>query len=469
MTAQAATPAALVPALPRAVRWGYGGGEWANAVVWTSFTALFLYFFTDIVHASAALGGTLMLLGTLCNTLLQPYIGLRSDRLQSRHGRRLPFLALAAVPYAVTSWLLFTDPGWSGIAQTLYFGAVVIAWSACLTFFYVPYGALGAELSTHAPERTALATVRTACSQMGALVGAVAPLLLAGWFGGGRTGWSTAAAVTALLAAAGILITWATARGRETAAEPATTRMRDQFAMLRSPTVRRLLGALMFGWAPISVTGAVNLYYALHIMQLSQSMASALLLVWFMAGLAWLPLVQYLSSRIGKTRTYVAFTTGWFFTQCLFLLLHPGDQVLLWTLILLSSAGSMAVAVTTWSLLADVSDIEELRTGERREGALYGLAAFAQTALAALAVWFVGLTLSAAGYHGGEHPNHTAREAIRLLMSIGTAVWLIPGILCCLRLGLTHQRHHAVRAALDSRAADTPILPAAKADLLANL
>ncbi|MYS85767.1 MFS transporter [Embleya scabrispora] len=440
------TRPACARALPRRVRWGYGGGEWANAVMWTAFSTLFLYYMTDVVGASAALGGTVVALGTVWNAVLQPYIGRRSDRLRSRHGRRLPFLTAAAIPYTVTSWLLFTDFGLTGIARAAYYTAVALAWFTSLTVFYVPYGALGAELSTDPTERTALSSVRTAFSQLGALVGAVTPLALHEVLGdalGGsdKAGWSAAAAVCALLATGGLLVTWATARGREPAAEPATVRPRDGMAMVReSRTVRLTLGMLAFGWAPLSVTGAVAVYYGIHVMGYSEDTASLVMLTWFAAGLAWLPLVRRMTDRFGKPRTYLLFTGCWAVVQCLFVFPGRGDDVLFWTLIMLSSAGSMAVAVTGWALLPDIADIESARTGERREGTLYGLAAFAQTALAAVVVWIAALALSFAGYGGGDHPDARARHAITVLMSLGTAMWMLPGMWC------GWQIHNTVRA-----------------------
>ena len=73
-------------------------------------------------------------------------------------------------------------------------------------------------------------------------------------------------------------------------------------------------------------------------------------------------------------------------------------MVLFWVAIVLSSAGSMAVAVTGWSMLADVTDVDELLSGQRREGMYYGVIAFAQTATAALVVWLAGLVLELVGY-----------------------------------------------------------------------
>src|SRR5581483_7970876 len=121
---------------------------------------------------------------------------------------------------------------------------------------------------------------------------------------------------------------------------------------------------------------------------------------------------------------------------------------LFWGLILASSAGSMAVAVIGWSMLADLTDVEHYRTGQRREGALNGMAALAQTGLAAFALWLVGIALSAADYHGGQQPGAAAALTIRILMSVGAAVWLIPALICCLRYPVTADRHRAIARSL---------------------
>ena len=68
--------------LPLGVRLGYGGGEWANSVVWTLFYALFLYFLTDVVGIGAATAGLIMMVGTLWSAVIQPLVGVWSDRLE---------------------------------------------------------------------------------------------------------------------------------------------------------------------------------------------------------------------------------------------------------------------------------------------------------------------------------------------------------------------------------------------------
>jgi len=458
--AEATTPPEAVEGLPRRVQLGYGGGEWANAVVWTFFYALFLYFLTDVVGVGAATAGVVMMVGTLWNAVFQPFVGVWSDRLRSSRGRRRPFLLLAALPYGVASWLLFTDWGLGTAGTVAYMVVAVLFYFTCLALFYVPYGALAAELTSDYDERTSLNTFRTLFSQVGALVGAAAPLalndVLGDLLGSERAGWSAAAAILGALSTLGILWTWRATRGREHHAQAAAVRLRDVLDTLRNRSFRYLLLAYVLGWAPLNVIAAVSIYFAVYRMGYTEDFASLVMLTWFLVGIAWLPLVDWMSKRFGKRATYIVFTLTWAAIQCLFLLPGPGDAVLFWIAIVLSSAGSMAVAVTGWSMLADITDVDELLSGQRREGMYYGVIAFAQTATAALVVWLAGLVLELVGYQADAEQTATAMWGIRLLMSVGAAVWLVPGAVFCWLMPLTKRRHEAVLAAIEARRAGEP-------------
>jgi GPH family glycoside/pentoside/hexuronide:cation symporter len=446
--------------LPLRVKLGYGGGEWANSVVWTLFYALFLYFLTDVVGIGAGTAGLIMMVGTLWSAVFQPLVGVWSDRVRSSKGRRRPFLIAVALPYGVASWLLFTDWGLGTAGTVAYMVVAVLFYFTCLALFYVPYGALAAELTSGYDERTSLNTFRTLFAQVGALVGAAAPLalndVLGNLLGSERAGWSAAAAIMGALSTLGILWTWRATRGREHHLEAAAVRLRDVFDTLRNRSFRFLLVAYVLGWAPLNVIGAVSIYFAVYRMGYSEDYASLVMLTWFLVGVAWLPLVAWMSKRYGKRATYIVFTLTWAAIQCLFLLPGREDVALFWIAIVLSSAGSMAVAVTGWSMLADVTDVDELLSGQRREGMYYGVIAFAQTATAALVVWLAGLILELVGYRADAVQTTTAMWGIRLLMSVGAAVWLVPGAVFCWLMPLTKRRHEAVLAAIEARKAGEP-------------
>ena len=312
----ATTPPVAADRLPLRVKLGYGGGEWANSVVWTLFYALFLYFLTDVVGIGAATAGLIMMVGTLWSAVFQPLVGVWSDRVRSSRGRRRPFLIAVALPYGVASLVALHQLGPGDSQDLAYMVVAVLFYFTCLALFYVPYGALAAELTSGYDERTSLNTFRTLFAQVGALVGAAAPLalndVLGDLLGGERAGWSAAAAIMGAVSTLGILWTWRATSGREQHFEAASVRLRDVFATLfRNRSFRYLLVAYVLGWAPLNVIGAVSIYFAVYRMGYSEDYASLVMLTWFLVGVAWLPLVDWMSKRYGKRATYIVFTLTW--------------------------------------------------------------------------------------------------------------------------------------------------------------
>ena len=131
--------------------------------------------------------------------------------------------------------------GSAATGTAIYMVVAVLFYFTCLTLFYVPYGALAAELTSDYDERTSLNTYRTLFSQVGALVGAAAPLalnnVLGDLLGSERAGWSAAAAILGAVSTLGIVWTWHATRGREHHTQPASVRLRDVLERLPQPLV----------------------------------------------------------------------------------------------------------------------------------------------------------------------------------------------------------------------------------------
>jgi Na+/melibiose symporter-like transporter len=68
-------------------------------------------------------------------------------------------------------------------------------------------------------------------------------------------------------------------------------------------------------------------------------------------------------------------------------------------------------------------------------------------------VWLAGLVLEWVGYRADAEQTTTALWGIRLLMSVGAAVWLVPGAIFCVLMPLSKRRHQAVLRAIEARKA----------------
>src|SRR4051812_34576356 len=68
----------------------YGVGAMANGIVNAGLGFFLLFYLTVICGLSGALAGTAQLIALLIDAVADPAIGLASDRIRSRLGRRLP-------------------------------------------------------------------------------------------------------------------------------------------------------------------------------------------------------------------------------------------------------------------------------------------------------------------------------------------------------------------------------------------
>ena len=106
---------------------------------------------------SGAMAGTAKLISLLIDAVADPAIGLASDRMRSRLGRRLPFLIVSLLPFAGDFGMLFSMPAsLTGGPQFLYVTACLIVMRLSLSCFVLPFTAVGAEATDDYRERASI-------------------------------------------------------------------------------------------------------------------------------------------------------------------------------------------------------------------------------------------------------------------------------------------------------------------------
>jgi GPH family glycoside/pentoside/hexuronide:cation symporter len=136
--------------------------------------------------------------------------------------------------------------------------------------------------------------------------------------------------------------------------------------------------------------------------------------------------------------------------------LGPDQITLAIILAALAGVGIATAYLVPWSMLPDVVDLDELTSGERREGIYYGLMAFTQKTCVGLGI---ALTLQALEWYGfnrdllpGEQPE-SALLALRWMVGPVPTVLLIIGMLLVYLYPLTRARHEQIQAELAVRRA----------------
>jgi Na+/melibiose symporter-like transporter len=360
------------------------------------------------------------------DAVFDPTIGRLSDMSRSRFGRRKPFIALA-IPVAVIGAVgLFFPPDHAGALWLFIFNALV-TWG--WTMLSLPYWAWGAELSDDYKERQRITSFREGGTIIGILISAVAPVVLGITSAAGEAHLlviMTISMATPFVFAALILVPDRLPRQR---AAPVKLGAALRVAAANAP-FRRLMTTWLLNGLANGLPAALFLMVCAQVLN-DPKAQGPLLLVYFASGVFSVPLWLMLAVRIGKHRAWIVslLVTAFAFS---FVPLVPHIGVWFFGLISLFTGSGLGADFTIPpAIQADVVDLDELRSGERRAGLFFAASTMAQKAGNALAVGIAFPLLGLAGFttHGANGPW---QKAALLLLYCGLPSLL--KLICALML-----------------------------------
>jgi GPH family glycoside/pentoside/hexuronide:cation symporter len=135
----------------------YGFGSIAIGIKNNLLGTYLLIYYNQVLGLDAAVAALAMALALVVDAVSDPIVGIWSDRVSTRWGRRHPFMYAAIIPFALSYYFILKDPG--PISDTdlffrLLFLLIVLRMS--MTFYEIPRGALAPELSKDYDQRNAL-------------------------------------------------------------------------------------------------------------------------------------------------------------------------------------------------------------------------------------------------------------------------------------------------------------------------
>ncbi|MGH8327766.1 MAG: MFS transporter, partial [Steroidobacteraceae bacterium] len=171
MSAEDAGGMARRTKLSLGAKWIYGSGEMVNGITATGLTYLAFFYLTAVCGLSGTRAGMISFIALLVDSVADPVVGLISDNTRSRLGRRHPYLFGSIVPIALSFALVFSIPASvTGLRLFFYVVFLMLMLRVGLSFFYLPYLAIGAEISDDYHERSSIVGYRLCCSAIGAFV-----------------------------------------------------------------------------------------------------------------------------------------------------------------------------------------------------------------------------------------------------------------------------------------------------------
>jgi GPH family glycoside/pentoside/hexuronide:cation symporter len=451
----------------------------------TTIAALFgFYFYTSVMGLPAGLAGVAGAIGLVWDAVIDPYIGHYSDTARLRWGRRHTLMLLGALTMGIGFWASFAPPReLSTTALFLWLLGTGFLVRSATSLFRVPYFALGAELSRDYDERTSVTAFRGFLAVVGALAAGSLSFLLffpnravgvdpkLDYTGYPAMGLAFGAVMT-LLSLVAIAGTWrwrhASATGGETAPPP--RRFFAGFAQcLRRSSFRALFASTSLFHLAISMNAALSIHFLTHYARVTESAAlSAFQIAFFLAGLAGVVFWLRVSRVMEKNTLYLLGTVATAAAMlAVFLLVGEGHPLGTGNVRVLVVAHALVgfFGSTLWfvpaTLIADVIDEDELATGQRREGAFFGLYSFGQQLATGAAILLTGVLVER---FAGLVPGRAAQAPatvwrIGLLYAVVPAGLVLAAAAAALPYRIGRRETAAIQLQLDQRRATASYAP----------
>lgn len=417
-----------------------GPGMTANLVVFS-----FLVFLTNVAGLNPALAGTVLMIGKIWDAVNDPMIGLLSDRTQSpRWGRRHSWMLYGSIPFGLSFFLMWMVPDFGGsmTLRFLYYTFVAILFHTAYTAVNLPYAALTPELTKDYDERTSLNGFRLSFSLGGAVFGLAMGVVVTQLIENVQRQYLVLGLVCSILSVLPLYwCVWGTRhrvrenmqRAQEAAAQsgqttdPSSMPFAEQIKIVFSNRpFLFVIGIYLFSWLALQITAAIIPFFVVSWMGMGSYFQVALIVQG--TAIAMLFVCIQISRRVGKRNLYFIGMSSWIIVQSCLFFLQPGQVWLMYLLCFAASFGVATAYLVPWSMLPDVTDLDELRTGQRREGVFYAFMTLLQKIGLAAGIFLVGQALGLAGFISATPGEPLPIQPDSALLAIRIAIGPLPTI-----------------------------------------
>lgn len=413
---------------------------------------LLLPFYTDVLGVPPAIAGWVALAAGLWDAITDPIAGALSDQTRTSLGRRRPYFLVGAIPLGLSFWMLFS-PFMSHFAAS--FLTAFLLFRLSLTIVLIPHFALGAELSPDYDERTSIMGFNRGFWIIGLLLGVFIPVMLLNSFPGDkRAAFNLMGLGMGLFITFSVLVTFFGTREN-----PELWQKAEKIDYLKGlkalfsnkPYVIIQISYLLYHTAA-AIPNTLLVYFAIQWMKITESQVLMAIPFYLVLAMASVPVWVKIAKETNKK---AAFAGSLFFSTAaavLCLLIPPGGSIYLYVFMGIAGIGYGGMMTVPSSILADVIDLDELRTGDRREGLYFGTWDFIRKLCSNLGKWAPMMGLAMLGYSAAR-PVQTEelRTGVRLMFTLGpAAIYLIAGLVM-MTFPMGREEHGRIRRELEAK------------------
>ena len=398
-----------------------------------------------------AIGGFLTVLGLITalsrifDAVTDPLIASLSDRSKNPRGRRIPFMQIAAIPFAVVTVLMFvidfgaynSSLGWLNI---VWVSVMIVLFYLFMTMYCTPYNALISEFGQNQEDRMFISTAISFTYLFGTLIAytpfVFAPMLIGSL--GFAWAYRVCFIVLAVIALVGLLLP--TILLKETDFITPKPSRENVFKSLAATFKNKDFRVFSFSdimyWVGLTMFQTGLPYFV----RVSMGFDSGMVML-FMGGMTILaavfyPFVTGFVKKFGKKKLVIAGFFGLAICYAIAAISSipgilpnegQGASLLSWVfgiaIMVLSALPMALLGIIPQSIVADVAESEAKTTGENREGMFFAARTFAMKFGQSLAmILFTSLAVSmAAAGAAASGEVYPSKEGMIIVAAVAVA------------------------------------------------
>lgn len=465
---------ALSSKLALKTKLAYGAGDLGPAITANISIFFLLVFFTNVAGIPAGLAGSVLLIGKIWDAVNDPFVGMLTDKTKSRRwGRRLPWMFYGAIPFGIFFFLQWIVPQFSSDRSTniwalfWYYVVIGLISQVFYTVVNLPYTAMTPELTQDYDERTSLNSFRFTFSIGGSILSLILAQIVFSQIADRQQQYFVLAAICTVISVVSLYWCIFGVRDRILAFEAKRIQLEEPenisfLEQLKIVFTNRpflfVIGIYLFSWLGVQITASIIPYFVINCMRLKEADVPTVMIAVQGTALIMLFVWSNLSKRLGKKIVYFLGMFFWIIAAAGLFFLQPGQLVLMYVMAVMAGVGVSTAYLVPWSMIPDVIELDELQTGQRREGIFYGFMVLLQKFGLAFGLFLVGNALQSAGFKEAVAGQSTlpiqpesALTAIRIAVGPLPTICLICGLVLTYFYPITREMHAEILLKLRER------------------
>ena len=440
-------------------------------------------FLTDVVNMSLNQAGIVVMLATIWDAVTDPVMGIITDRTRSKTGKHRRYLLWGLPLMAISYTLLWNSYGLSGAQNPtkamIYFTLVYMLYKTAYTVICVPHTAMLPELAPEYNLRTQYNSVGYLFNSAGMVPAFGIVVLILAIFGSGDNITSESKApflvigiVLSVFFAVAVFLTYAKTKelsslGIKNEKLDVKYIIREYILVFKNRSFRQYFFMSLAYQFSTGFYANSKVYYIKYL----ANQYSKYALFNAVAGVAEagaFPLNYALTMKHGKKKCGNIVTPLMVAGLAIGLIMQSGGS-LFWTILMMLSMilypfGMSGLGFVSTNIFPDLTDVDELITGRRREGVIATFSTLIKKSISGVMAALVGFTLQGFGLVTGDTVSDYEKSTGTLfaqtdsaVMGVRICVAVIPIVAAFVALILlknfrmTKDDHTMIRAAIATK------------------